>query len=113
MRWVTGPIGYFSGRSTSAERMKLFLQVGASARERLKAAAAARWKVPVAEVAAKDSVLTHTASGRSMLLWRYRRHAAAIKLVVEPAPKLQTEWTFLGKASPAQAQHPGHRPTAA
>ena len=36
------PTGYFSGRSTSPERMKLMLQMGASARERLKAAAGSK-----------------------------------------------------------------------
>src|ERR1700687_3180019 len=62
--------GYFSGRSTNPERMKLMLQVGASARERLKAAAAGEWKVPVAEISAKDSVLTHTPTNRTL---RYGR----------------------------------------
>ena len=37
-------------------------QAGASARERLKTAAAQQWNVPVAEVEAKDSKLTHRPS---------------------------------------------------
>ena len=100
------PTGYFSGRSTSPERMKLMLQMGASARERLKAAAAAEWKVPVAEVAAKDSVLTHTPSGRTFRYGDVAAKAGTIKLAAEPAPKPQSEWTLLGKASPPKLNIP-------
>jgi isoquinoline 1-oxidoreductase beta subunit len=100
------PTGYFSGRSTSPERMKLMLQMGASARERLKAAAAAEWKVPVAEIAAKDSVLTHVPTGRTLRYGDIAAKAAAVKLSAEPAPKPQSEWTLLGKASPAKLNIP-------
>jgi len=100
------PTGYFSGRSTSPERMKLMLQMGASARERLKAAAAAEWKAPVAEIAAKDSVLTHTPTGRTLRYGEVAAKAAAVKLPAEPAPKPQSEWTLLGKASPAKLNIP-------
>jgi isoquinoline 1-oxidoreductase beta subunit len=98
--------GYFSGRSTNPERMKLMLQVGASARERLKAAAAGEWKVPVAEISAKDSVLTHGPSGRTLRYGDIAAKAATIKLPVEPTPKPQSEWVLLGKASPAKLNIP-------
>src|SRR6185312_10200888 len=101
-----GPIGYFSGRSTSPERMKLMLQMGASARERLKAAAATEWKVPVAEISAKDSVLTHTPTGRTLRYGEVAAKAATVKLAEEPTPKPQSEWTLLGKASPAKLNIP-------
>jgi isoquinoline 1-oxidoreductase beta subunit len=42
-----------------------YQQAGASARERLKAAAAQRWSVPVNEVETKNGVLTHTPTGRT------------------------------------------------
>jgi isoquinoline 1-oxidoreductase beta subunit len=100
------PGNYFSGRSTSDERMKLMLQVGASARERLKAAAAAVWQVPVAEIAVKDSVLTHTLSGRTLRYGEVAARAATITLDVEPKPKPQSEWAFLGKATPAKLNIP-------
>jgi isoquinoline 1-oxidoreductase beta subunit len=100
------PTGYFSGRSTSADRMKLMLQVGASARERLKAAAAAEWKAPVAEISVKDSVLTHTPTGRTLRYGDVAAKAATIKLPMEPTPKPQSEWTLLGKASPAKLNIP-------
>lgn len=105
-RMGDGPIGYFSGRSTSSERMKLLLQVGASARERLKAAAAAAWKVPAAEIEARDSTLTHKASGHSATYGEFAAKAATVKLDAEPAPKPQSEWTLLGKASPPKLNIP-------
>jgi isoquinoline 1-oxidoreductase beta subunit len=103
---IQGPTAYFSGRSTAAERMKLLLQVGASARERLKAAAAAEWKVPVAEITAADSVLTHTKSGRKLRYGEIAAKAADVKLDAEPKLKPESEWTFLGKRSPAKLNIP-------
>ena len=101
---VGNPLSYFSGRSTGESRMKLMLQVGASARERLKAAAAQEWNVPVAEIDAKNSVLTHKPTGRTLRYGEVAQKAAAIKLDKEPDLKPQSEWTFLGKASPAKLQ---------
>src|SRR6186713_597870 len=57
---ISGMAATFAGRSTLSERLQLLLQAGASARERLKQAAAARWNAPVSEIEAKNSVLTHT-----------------------------------------------------
>ncbi len=51
--------------SGSVRESRYYLQMaGAEARERLLLAAATLWKVPVAELVAKDSVITHTPSGR-------------------------------------------------
>lgn len=97
-----GGLAYFAGRSTSDARMKLALQVGASARERLKAAAAAEWKVAVADVEAANSALTHKPTGRTVTYGQIAAKAAAVKLAAEPALKAQSEWTLLGKASPAK-----------
>jgi isoquinoline 1-oxidoreductase beta subunit len=102
----TSPGGYFSGRSTADDRMKLLLQVGASARERLKAAAAQVWKVPVVEITAKDSVLTHTPTGRTLRYGEVASVAATIRLDVEPMPKPQSDWTLLGKATPPKLNNP-------
>src|SRR5947209_13500284 len=55
-------------------------QAGASARERLIAAAAKRWNVPAAECAAAMSKVTHTASGRSFRFGELAAEAAAIKV---------------------------------
>ncbi len=108
-RYYSKPVGalaYFSGRSTTDERIKLGLQVGASARARLQAAAAARWKVPVAEVEAADSVLTHKPTGRSLTFGQVAAAAAKVKLTAEPALKPQSAWTLLGKKSPGKLNNP-------
>jgi isoquinoline 1-oxidoreductase beta subunit len=102
-----GDIGAtFAGRSTLPDRMKLLLQVGASARERLKAAAAQTWNVPVAEIEATDSVLTHTPSGRTLRFGEVAAKASTIQLKAEPALKPASQWTLLGKTSPAKLNNP-------
>src|SRR5205085_5482220 len=51
--------------SGSVRESRYYLQMaGAEARERLLLAAATMWKVPTSELVAKDSVITHTPSGR-------------------------------------------------
>src|SRR4029453_5096908 len=60
-----GALAFFSGRSTGPARMDTYLQVAASARERLKGAAAAAWGVPASEIEVKEGTLTHAASGKS------------------------------------------------
>ena len=97
---------FFGGHSTDKVKMKRALQLGASARERLKAAAAARWNVPVSEIAAKNSVLTHRPSGRRLRYGEVAAAAAKIALPSEPELKPRSEWTFLGKASPAKLHIP-------
>jgi isoquinoline 1-oxidoreductase beta subunit len=103
---AAGPLAYFSGRSTAPNRMPVLLQVGASARERLKTAAAQTWNVPVGEIEAKKSVLTHRPTGRTLRYGEVAARAATIKLETEPKPKPQSEWTLLGKATPPRLQNP-------
>ena len=51
--------------SGSVRESRYYLQMaGAEARERLLLAAAAMWEVPTSELVAKNSVITHTPSGR-------------------------------------------------
>lgn len=103
---VSGIAATFAGRSTLPERMQLLLQAGASARERLKAAAAERWHAPVSEIEASDSVLTHTPSGRKLRFGEVAERAAAIRLTQEPSLKSPSQWTLLGKASPSKLNNP-------
>jgi isoquinoline 1-oxidoreductase beta subunit len=98
----TPVFAYFSGRSTQTERNKTLLQVGASARERLKLAAAQTWGVPVGEVVAENSVLTHTPTARKLTYGAVAAKAATVKLDAEPALKPKSAWSFLGKASPSK-----------
>ncbi len=101
---VGGRIAYFSGRSTGEERMATALQVGASARERLKAAAAQTWGVSVGEVEAENSVLTHTPTGRSLTYGDVAEAAAKVVLETEPTPKPRSQWDTLTKVSRPKLQ---------
>ena len=103
----TGLLAYFTGRSTSKAVMDQLLQVGASARERLRHGAAQGWGVPVEEVKAANSILTHTPSGRTMTYGQIAAKASAIVLDPEPAPAPRSEWTFLGKEAPRKINLPG------
>jgi isoquinoline 1-oxidoreductase subunit beta len=102
----SGFLPFFSGHGTDKVRMTRALQIGASARERLKSAAASRWRVSVAEIDAQNSVLTHVPSGRRLRYGEVAAAAAKVKLPTEPALKPQSEWTFLGKASPGKLHAP-------
>ena len=103
----TDPIyTFFSGRSTISERLTLLLQVGASARERLKLAAAQQWGVAVSEVEANNSILTHRASGRTLRYGQIAERAVSVELSAEPALKPQSEWTLLGKKAPGKLHLP-------
>jgi isoquinoline 1-oxidoreductase beta subunit len=65
----------------------MYQQAGASARERLKAAAAQQWGVPVAEIETKNGVLTHRPSARTLRYGEVAAKAATITLEKEPAIK--------------------------
>jgi isoquinoline 1-oxidoreductase subunit beta len=103
---VAGIIGYFSGRSTGPERMKTYMQVAASARERLKVAAAQQWGVKSDEVVAEGGRLTHSSSGRSVRFGEMVAKASKVRLDKEPTPKDRAQWTFLTKKNPAKIQIP-------
>jgi isoquinoline 1-oxidoreductase beta subunit len=72
-------------------------QAGASARERLMAAAAQTWSVPRSELTVKDSVITHTATGRTLHYGQVAQKAAAITLPAEPKIKTPDQYTLLKK----------------
>jgi isoquinoline 1-oxidoreductase subunit beta len=104
--YTKGFLAFFSGHATDKSRMQYTMQLGASARERLKAAAAAQWHVPVAEIAAAGSVLTHQPSGRTLRYGAVAAAAAKIALPTEPALKPQSEWTLIGKKSVPKLEIP-------
>jgi isoquinoline 1-oxidoreductase beta subunit len=73
---------------------------GAAARIMLIQAAANRWGVPAAQCSAKDSVVTHTATGRTL---RYGELAAEAARLTPPDPvplKDPREWTVIGQSKP-------------
>ena len=85
--------------ASSVKDGRYYLQLaGAEARERLLLAAAQLWNVPVSELAARDSVITHTASGRTTTYGRIADRAAKTP---HPHPeqiriKSPDQWTLMG-----------------
>ena len=69
---------------------QMLLQAGASARERLIAAAARRWNVPAHECEATNSKVVHQASGRSFDYAALAADAAKITLDKEPRSARRT-----------------------
>lgn len=90
-----------TGGSTAVRLSREFLQqAGASARARLIAAAAARWKVAPVECMAANSMVLHKASGRRLGYGALLAAAAQIALDAEPPIKTPEQYTLLGKPMP-------------
>jgi isoquinoline 1-oxidoreductase beta subunit len=85
------------GSRAVRETGEMVQQAGASARERLIAAAAKRWGVPPAECAAAMSKVTHKPSGRTFRFGELAVEAAAIKLDKEPPLKKPDQYKFIGR----------------
>ena len=85
--------------ASSVKDGRYYLQLaGAEARERLLLAAADLWNVPVAELTAKNSIITHARSGRTVTYGHVAHHAA---LTPHPHPETITikppdQWTLMG-----------------
>jgi isoquinoline 1-oxidoreductase beta subunit len=85
--------------ASSVKDGRYYLQLaGAEARERLLLAAAALWNAPVTELTAKDSVITHTPTGRTTTYGRVAQQAAQTP---HPHPetiriKSPEQWTLMG-----------------
>src|SRR5436190_22530604 len=85
--------------ASSVKDGRYYLQLaGAEARERLLLAAASLWGVPASELVAKDSVITHAASGRKTT---YGALAARAAQTPHPHPESITikppdQWTLMG-----------------
>jgi isoquinoline 1-oxidoreductase beta subunit len=88
------------GSMSVRQSQKKMQQVGASARERLIAAAATRWHVAASECVAVQSVVTHRPSGRALRYGQLAADAAKIKLAAEPAIKTPAQFTFIPRSIP-------------
>ncbi|MEO0669714.1 MAG: molybdopterin cofactor-binding domain-containing protein [Pseudomonadota bacterium] len=75
-------------------------RAGAAAREMLMQAAAAEWDVPVGTLTARDSVITHEATGRSASYGALAAQAAAFSPNLKPALKDSADYRIVGKAKP-------------
>src|SRR5260370_7177309 len=80
---------------------------GAAAREMLKQAAANEWNVPVSEVSAANSVITHTPSGRATTYGKVAQAAAKIEPPNEVNLKDPTHWKIA--RNPLKRLHPPHK----
>lgn len=86
-----------TGGSGAVRRSREYLQqAGASARERLKLAAATDWNVPVAELSTDMGIVTHAASGRSARYGELVARAAIVELAEEPAIRTPDQFRLMG-----------------
>jgi isoquinoline 1-oxidoreductase subunit beta len=85
------------GSRAVRETGEMVQQAGASARERLIAAAARRWNVPASECSAAMSKITHKPTGRTFRFGELAVDAAAIRLDKEPALKRPDQYKFIGR----------------
>jgi isoquinoline 1-oxidoreductase beta subunit len=85
------------GSRAVRETGEMVQQAGASARERLIAAAAKRWNVPAQDCVAAMSKVTHKPTGRTFRFGELAAEAAAIKLDKEPAIKTPNAFKFIGQ----------------
>jgi len=87
-----------TGASRSIASSQQFLrEAGATAREMLIAAAAARWQVPAFECAAHMSTITHRPSGRRVTFGAVAAEAAKISPPADVKLKAPGEWKLAGK----------------
>ncbi len=93
--WVTMASG---GSNVVKARHPHIMQAGASARERLKEAAAQAWRVDRSTVQVKDGVMTSGANRGTYA--EFATRAAQIKLAEEPKRKTPEQFTFLGTSVP-------------
>src|SRR5882672_764957 len=89
-----------NGSRSERESLSKMQQVGASARERLIAAAAVRWRVQASECTAAQSVVTHASSGRSLRFGELAAAAAKTTLAAEPPIKRPDQFTFIPRPLP-------------
>ena len=86
-----------TGGSRAVRHSRPYLQqAGASARERLKQAAAEQWGVERADLTTDAGRVMHAASGRSARYGELATAAAAVKLAEEPAIRTPDQFRMLG-----------------
>ena len=107
--------GYQATGQSAAVRgyYTLLRRIGASARDMLIAAAAARWQVPVADCRAAGSVVRHAASGRSATYGELAADAARQTPPAELVLKAASEFRLIGarvarKDTPAKVDGSAH-----
>lgn len=97
---ITG--GSLSTPTTGQYGMRV---AGAAARTVLLEAAAAEWNVPVAELRASKSIISHAASDRSAPYADFALQASQLTMPVQPVLKSHDQFTIMG-TSPAKLDIP-------
>jgi len=88
-----------TGASRSIASSQSYLRrAGATARDMLIAAAAARWSVPMSQCTVRNSTITHTASGRSVTFGAVAADAAKMTPPSDVTVKKPRDWTLSGTA---------------
>ncbi|HEY2529461.1 MAG TPA: molybdopterin cofactor-binding domain-containing protein [Xanthobacteraceae bacterium] len=88
-----------TGASRSIASSQLYLRrAGATAREMLIAAAAVRWDVPGWQCTARNGVITHAPSGRTLMFGAVAADAAKITAAIDVRLKEPDEWRLVGTA---------------
>jgi isoquinoline 1-oxidoreductase beta subunit len=95
--WGDMLTGGSRGLRTSVDYVR---QGGAAARTMLVQAAAARWGVPASECVARESVVRHAASNRSLRYGELAADAAKLPVPKDVPLKEPAEWRIIGKPLP-------------
>ncbi|MDX8346908.1 molybdopterin cofactor-binding domain-containing protein [Cognatiyoonia sp. IB215446] len=97
-----GLVGQLTGGSTAIRLTGHhgMRRAGAAAREMLMQAAAAKWEVPEGSLTARDSVITHDASGLSVTFGELATGAAEFTPNLKPALKSSSEYRIVGRSKP-------------
>jgi isoquinoline 1-oxidoreductase beta subunit len=86
-----------TGASRSIASSQLYLrQAGATARDMLITAAAARWNVPAAQCSARDSIVSHGPTGRTVNYGAIAEEAAKVEPSTDIRLKPPEEWRLAG-----------------
>ena len=102
-RIYANPMSHSVSTNASASirmRFDQMRKIGATAREMLKAAAAAQWSVPVAELTTDKSTVAHAASKRSATYTSLAAAAAKLPVPENVALRPKSQWKLIGKSIP-------------
>jgi len=94
LAWGSYSTGGSRGIRTSEQYVR---KGGAAARIMLIQAAANQWNVPAAECVAKDSVITHTPTGKKTTFGKVSVAASQLEVPKDVPLKDPKEWTLIGK----------------
>jgi len=102
LQLARGLVGQMTGGSTAIRLTGQhgMRRAGATAREMLMQAAAEDWDVPVADLIARESVVSHSASGRIARYGELATAAAAFTPNLKPELKASADYRIVGQSKP-------------